>query len=99
MSKVYYYCGLIVGSLLLDIILRFNPMVLVTLDKNVFNIDFFDYCDRKIGKYWFYYSYFNILKQKKISKFSFINKVNVVIYQDYLPPLEILTLIKKMLIA
>ncbi len=71
---------------------------MTTLDKNTINMAFLNHYGRKIDKYRFCYLYFDILKQKKVLKFSFVNKVNVVISQDYLPALETLTLVEEMLI-
>ncbi len=74
-------------------------MIMTTLDKDAINMAFLDYCSRKIDKYRFCYSCFNILKQKKVPKFSSVNKVNIVMCQDYPPALEALTLVEEMLIA
>ena len=79
MSKICYCGRLFINSLSLVVVLKFDPIVVIVLDKNIINIAFFDYCDQKIDEYQFYYSYFNILKQKKIPKFFSINKINVII--------------------
>ena len=72
---------------------------MIVLDKDIINIAFFDYYGQKIDKYWFCYLCFNILKQKKVPEFFFINKINVVICQDYLLALGAPTLVEKILIA
>ena len=92
-------CGLFVSLLLLIIVLRSNLVVVAALNKNVINMAFFNYYGREIDEYWFCYLCFNRLKQKKISKFSSVNKVNIVMCQNYPPTLKTLTLIEEMLIA
>ncbi len=74
-------------------------MVVAALDKDIINMAFLNYCGWEIDEYEFYYLCFNILKQKKVLKFSSVNKVNIVMCQDYPPALEALTLVKEMLIA
>ena len=74
-------------------------MVGETLDKDAMNMAFLDYCGQKIDKYWFCYLCFNMLKQKNIPKFSSINKINIVMCQDYPPALEILILVEEILIT
>lgn len=99
MNKIYYYCKLFVYSLLLAIVLRFNFLVAIVLDENIINITFFNYCRQKINKYRFYYLYFNhLVKQKKILKSFFINKINIIICQNYLLILKVLIFIEKILI-
>ncbi len=99
MSKVSYYCKLFISSLTLVVILRSNPVVVTALDKNAINMAFLNHCGREIDEYRFCYLCFNILKQKKVPKFFSVNKVNIVICQDYPPALEALILVEKMLIA
>ncbi len=99
MSGVCYCCGLFISSSSLVIILISDSVIVTALDKDAINMAFFDHCGREIDEYWFCYSYFNILKQKKVPKFSSVNKVNVVMCQDYQPALEALILVKEMLIA
>ena len=99
MSKICYCYRLFINSLLLVFILRSDPVVAIVLDKNVINIAFLNYYSWEIDKYWFCYLCFNILKQEKAPKFSFVKKVNVIICQDYLPILKVFTLVKKILIA
>ena len=98
-NGVCYCCGLFVSSSSLVVVLRSDPVIVIALDKDTINIAFFDYYDREIIKYWFCYLCFNILNQKKVPKFSFINEVNIVICQDYLPTLKILILVEEMLIT
>ena len=92
-------CGLFVSLLSLAIVLRSNPMIVTALDKNAINMAFLDYCGREIDEYQFCYSFFNILKQKKIPKFSSVNKINTVMYQAYPPALKVFTLVEDMFIA
>ncbi len=99
MSEVCCCYRLFVSSLSSVVVLRFDPIVVAALDKNAINMAFLDHCGREIDEYRFCYSCFNILKQKKVPKFSSVNKVNVVMCQDYPPTLKALTLIEEMLIA
>ncbi len=99
MSGVCYCCGLFISSLSSVVVLRSDPVVVAALDKDAINMAFLDHCGREIDEYRFCYSCFNILKQKKVPKFSSVNKVNVVMCQDYPPALEALTLVEEMLIA
>ncbi len=78
MSGVCYCCGLFVSSSSLIVVLRSDPVVVAALDKDAINMAFLDHCGREIDEYRFCYSCFNILKQKKVPKFSSVNKVNVV---------------------
>ena len=80
-NGVYYCCKLFVSLLLSIIVLRSDPMIVAVLDKNAINMAFFNYCSWKIDKYRFYYLCFNILKQKKVLKFSFVNKINIVMFK------------------
>ena len=98
-SRVYYYYRLFVSLLSSVIILRSDLMVMVALDNDVINMVFLNHCGRDINEYWFCYLCFYMLKQKKVSKFFFVNKVNVILCQDYPPTLEALTLVREMLIA
>ncbi len=79
MSRICYCCGLFIILLLFIIVLKSDPKVVTTLDKDKINMTFFDYYSREINEYWFCYSYFYILKKKKVLKFYSINKVNIVI--------------------
>ncbi len=99
MSEVCCYCRLFVSSSSSVVILRSNPVVVAALDKDVINMAFFNHCGREIDEYWFCYLYFNILKQKKVPKFFSVNKINVVMCQDYPPTLEAFTLVEEILIA
>ncbi len=99
MSRVCCCCGLFVSSLSSVVVLRSDPMVVVALDEDAINMAFLDHYGREIDEYQFCYLCFNILKQKKVPKFSSVNKINVVMCQDYLPALEVLTLVEEMLIA
>lgn len=74
-NEVYYYYELFVYLLLLIIILRSDFLVIKVLDKDATNMVFLNYYGRKIDKYEFYYLYFNLVKQKKPSRFFFVNKV------------------------
>ncbi len=82
-NGVYYCCRLFVSLSSLVVVLGSNPVVVVALDKDVINMIFFNYYGWEINKYRFCYLCFNILKQKKVSKFFFVNKINVIMCQDY----------------
>ena len=99
MSRVYYYYRLFLSSLSSIVVLRFDPVVIAALDKDAINMAFLNHCGREINEYRFCYLCFNMLKQKKVSKFSSINKINVITCQDYLLALKGLTLVEEMLIA
>lgn len=79
MNKVCYCYGFFVCLLLLAIIWRSDLVIIITLDKYAINIAFLNHCSHKIDKYHFYYPYLSLIKQKKIFKFSSINKVNITI--------------------
>lgn len=38
-------------SIIIAIVLRFNPLIRATLDKNTINMDFFDYYSQEMNKY------------------------------------------------
>ncbi len=99
MSGVCCCCGLFVSSSSSVVVLRSDPVVVAALNKEAINMAFLDHYGREIDEYRFCYSYFNIFKQKKVPKFSSVNKENVVMCQDYPPALEALTLVEVMLIA
>ncbi len=99
MSGVCCCCRLFVSLSSLVIVLRSEPIIVTALDNDTIIMAFFDYYSQEIDEYQFYYLCFNILKQKKVPKFSFVNKVNIVICQNYPPALEAFTLVKKMLIT
>lgn len=48
-NKVCYYYELFVCLSSLAVVLRFNPLVGATLDKNIFNMDFFDYYSQEMN--------------------------------------------------
>ncbi len=98
-SGVCCCCRLFVSSSTSIVVLRSDSVVMAALDKDAINIAFLDHCGWEIDEYRFCYSCFNILKQKKVPKFFSVNKINVIIYQDYPPALEALTLVEEMLIA
>ena len=50
-SKVYFCCGLFISSILLVDFLRFNPVIVIVLDKNTINIAFLDHYDQEIDEY------------------------------------------------
>ncbi len=79
MSRVCCCCRLFISSLSSVVVLLSNPVVVAALDKDAINMAFLDYCGREIDEYRFCYSYFYILKQKKVLKFSSVNKANIVI--------------------
>ncbi len=98
-SRVCCCCELFVSLLSLIFVLRSDPMIVAALDKDAINMAFLNHCGWEIDEYRFCYSCFNILKQKKVPKFSSINKVKIILCQDNPPALEALTLVKQMLIA
>lgn len=51
MSRVYCYCRLFIFLLLLTIVLRFDLIVVVALNKKAINITFYDYYSWKINEY------------------------------------------------
>lgn len=97
-NGIYCYFELFICPLSLIIILRLDLILLIALNKDAINITFFNYCSREIDKYQFSYLCFNLVKQKKVLKISFVNKVNIIMYKNYLPVLKIFTLVKKLLI-
>lgn len=99
MNSVYYYCRLFVWQLLLTILLKFNPIVVAALKNQVINLTYFDYYGQEIDEYCFCFSFYYLINQKKILKFFFLNKVNIIICQDYALVLEIFTLVEEILIA
>lgn len=98
MNRLYCCYGVFVYLLLLSIVLRFESIVVTVLDKDVINMAFLNYYGQKIDKYWFCYLCFDMVKQKKVPKFSFINKIKVIICQDYLFILEALILVEENLL-
>lgn len=99
MNSVCCCYRLFIQPLLLAIILRSNLDIVATLNNYVINLAFFDYYYQEIDEYCFCLLCYHLMKQKKILKFSFLNKVNVIICQNYLHIQETPTLVEKMLIA
>lgn len=99
MNNVCCYYGLFVQSLPLAVILRSDPVIVAALNNHVINLACLDYYDQKIDKYRFSFPCFHLMKQKKVRKFSSLNKINVVICQDYPPVLKTFTLVEEMLIT
>ena len=83
----------------LAVVLKSDPVVVSALKNQVINLTCLDYCGQEIDEYCFCFLCYYSIKQKKVLKFSFLNKVNIVMCQDYPPVLEILTLVEEMLIA
>lgn len=98
-NSVCYYCGLFIQPLSWAVVLKSDLVVVTALKNQVFHLNCFSHCGEEIDKYCFCFPCYCLIKQKKDPKFSFLNKVNVIIYQDYPPILETLTLIEEILIA
>lgn len=98
-NGVCYYCRFFVWPLSLAIILKSNSIVVAALNNHIINLPCLNHCGQKIDEYYFCLLCYHLIKQKKVLKFFFLNKVNIVMCQDYLPVLEILTLVEEMLIA
>ena len=92
-------CGLFVWPLSLAIVLKSDPIIVVALKNQVINLTCLDHCGQEIDEYRFCLPCHYSMKQKKVPKFSSLNKVNVVMCQNYPPVLETLTLVEEMLIA
>ena len=98
-NNVCYYCGLFVWLLLLAVVLKSDLVIIAALKNQVINLTCLNHCDQEIDEYCFCFPCYQLIKQKKIPKFSSLNKVNVIICQDYPLVLETLTLIEEILIA
>lgn len=98
-NSVCCYCGLFVWPLSLAIVLKSDPIFIAALNNHIMNLVYLDYYDQKVDKYCFCFLCYHLMKQKKVSKFSSSNKVNVVICQDYPLVFETFILVKEILIA
>ena len=72
---------------------------MAALKNQVINSTCLDYCDQEIDEYCFCFPCHYSMKQKKIPKFSSLNKVNIIMCQNYPSVLETLTLVEEMLIT
>ena len=91
--------GLFVWPLSLAVILKSDLVVMVALKNQVINLTCLDHYGQEIDEYCFCFPCHYSMKQKKVPKFSSLNKVNVIICQNYPSILETLTLVEEMLIA
>ena len=98
-NGICYCCALFVWPSSLAVILKSDPVVVATLKNQVINLTCLDYCGQEIDEYHFCLLCYYSMKQKKVPKFSSLNKINVIMCQNYPPVLEILTLVEKILIA
>ena len=99
MNSVYYCYGLFVWLLSLAIVLKSILVVMAALKNQVINLTCLDHFGQEIDEYCFCFSCHYSMKQKKVPKFFSLNKINIVMCQNYLPILETLTLVEEMLIA
>ena len=99
MNGVCCCCEFFVWPLSSAVVLKSDPVVVAALKNQVINLTYLDHCGQKIDEYYFCLLCHYSMKQKKVSKFSSLNKVNVVMCQNYPPVLETLTLVEEMLIA
>lgn len=98
-NNICCYCGLFIWLSLSVVVQRSDPVIVTPLKQHVINLACLDFCGKKIDEYCFCLPCYRLIKQKKVPRFPFLNKVNIVMYQDYPPILETLTLVEEMLIA
>ena len=99
MNSICCCCGLFVWSSSSAVVLKSDLVVVAALKNQVINLTCLDYCGQEIDEYCFCLPCHYSMKQKKVPKFSSLNKINVVMGQNYPPVLETCTLIEEMLIA
>ena len=99
MNGVCCYCGLFVWPLSLAVVLKSDPVIMAALKNQIINLTCLNHCGQDIDEYRFCRLCHYSMKLKKVPKFSSINKVNIVICQNYPPILETLTLVEEILIA
>ena len=99
MNGVCCCCGFFVWPSLSAVILKFDPVVVAALKNQVINLTCLNHCGQEIDEYCFCLPCHYLMKQKKVSKFSSLNKINIVICQNYPPILETLIPVEEILIA
>lgn len=80
-NSIYYYYKLCIWPLSLTVVLRSDLFIVVVLNNHIINLTCFDYSGQKIDEYCFCLLCYHLIKQKKILRFFFLNKVNFIMFK------------------